>query len=176
MNATTQNGSQPLATDTPRWLGLAWKVIVVVGVGILAWGIMAAANPSVLTAGFETYTDRTWAAFAAGDGQAADFVLAGFRLVGALNVAVALALIAIAATAFRRGEAWAWGTLLVGTTLAIGSPIIYDQYVGYVGAFEALEYVGLLATYVALAATAPILRGQPSGSDEREQHIARAGA
>ena len=146
-------------TAQPRRLGLAWKTILVVEIGILVWGLMALLNPKVLTEGYETFTDRSWDTFAAADPQAADFVLAGFRLVGLFNVAVAVTLMAIAATAFRRNQPWSWWTLLAGTTMAISGPIIYDQYVGYIGPYEVLEYVGLLATYVALYATSPMVRG-----------------
>ena len=52
---------------------------------------------------------------------------------------------AIAATAFRRGEGWAWWALLVGNTLGFGAPMIYDQPVGEIGVFEVLEVVGIAA-------------------------------
>lgn len=159
---TLADTEELLPTLRPRWLAAAWKVIVVVDVGVLVWGIMATLDPSVLTAGFETYTGGTWDAFATREGEVAEFVLAGFRLVGALNVAVALTLIAIAALAFPHGRRWAWWALLIGNTFAIAPPIIYDRFVGYIGPFEALEYVGLLLTYAALGAAAPVLRGRPS--------------
>lgn len=150
----------------PRRLGLAWKTILVVEIGILVWGIMALINPNVLTEGYETFTDRSWEAFANADPEAADFVLAGFRLVGLFNFAVAATLMAVAAMAFRNGQPWAWWTLLAGSTMAISGPIIYDQYVGYIGPYEVLEYVGLLATYVALYATRQIVWGSGRRSGE----------
>jgi hypothetical protein len=79
------------------------------------------------------------------------FVL--FRVYGAYNAAVGLLTIAIAWTAFRRGERWAWWALLVGNTLAYGGAMTYDRVVGAIGPFELLEYVGLAAIYAALAVT-----------------------
>ena len=62
---------------------------------------------------------------------------------------------AIAATAFRRGEPWAWWTLLVGNTVALVSAMTYDQTVNAIGPFELTEYVGLAMIWAALAVTAP---------------------
>jgi hypothetical protein len=62
---------------------------------------------------------------------------------------------AIAVTAFRRGEHWAWWTLLVGNTLALGSAMMYDKTVNAIGPFEVTEYLGLLLVWGAFAITAP---------------------
>jgi hypothetical protein len=78
-----------------------------------------------------------------------------FRLLGAFNVAVGVLTIAITVTAYRRGEPWAWWTLLIGNTLGFGAPITYDQVVGAIGIFEVLEIALLAAIYVVLALTAP---------------------
>ncbi len=145
----------------PARLRHAWKVIATVDVGIVVYGLMAAWNPSVLTAGFETYTGTVWAEFAAREELAADFIVHGFRLLGIFNVAIGLTLVIVAATAFRHAQWWSWSVLLIGNTLAFGGPIVYDQVVGAIGVFEILEYVGLFAVYAALAATAPLLRDQP---------------
>ena len=77
-----QTHLEPANITQPPRLGLAWKTILVVEIGILVWGIMALLSPEVLSEGYETFTDRSWDAFAAADPRAADFTLAGFRLVG----------------------------------------------------------------------------------------------
>jgi hypothetical protein len=64
--------------------------------------------------------------------------------------------IAIAATAFRRGDAWAWWTLLVANSMALVSAMTYDATVNAIGPFELSEYLGLLLVYMALALTAPL--------------------
>jgi hypothetical protein len=43
------------------------------------------------------------------------FMTVLFRVYGAYIVAFGLLAIAVAATAFRRGDGWAWWALLVGT-------------------------------------------------------------
>ncbi|HEX4919223.1 MAG TPA: hypothetical protein VFV92_00600, partial [Candidatus Bathyarchaeia archaeon] len=61
----------------------------------------------------------------------------------------------VSATAFRRGEGWAWWALLVSNTIAYGSAMAYDLTVGAIGPFEATEYIALGAVYATLAVTAP---------------------
>jgi len=61
--------------------------------------------------------------------------------------------IAIAVTGFRRGERWAWWSLLIGNTITFVSAMSYDQIVRAVGPFELTEYIGLAAIYGSLAVT-----------------------
>jgi hypothetical protein len=67
---------------------------------------------------------------------------------------------AITVTAFRRGESWAWWTLLVANTIALAAAMRYDWIVNAIGPFELTEYVGLAMVYVALGMTAPSVRGR----------------
>jgi hypothetical protein len=143
-----------------RRLRYALVIILLAEVGVLVYGVMAAVAPTALVPGYESYSSRTWPALVAADTQTAAFVLLLFRLLGAYNVAFAVLAIAIAATAFRRGEGWAWWALLVGNTLGFGAPMIYDQPVGEIGVFEVLEVVGIAAIYAALAATVPARRSR----------------
>ena len=62
--------------------------------------------------------------------------------------------VAIAATAFRRGDGWAWWTLLAGNTIALVSAMTYDRTVNAIGPFELTEYLGLVLVFAALAMTA----------------------
>jgi hypothetical protein len=80
-----------------------------------------------------------------------------FRVYGLYNVAFGVTASAIAVTAFRRGEGWAWWTLLVGNTIALVSAMTYDWNANAIGPFEALEYLGLLLTYGALVVSHPFL-------------------
>ena len=74
---------------------------------------------------------------------------------GAYVVAFGLLAIAVAATAFRRDDAWAWWVLLVGNTIAFVSAMTYDWTVGAIGPFELTEYLGLALIWGALAVTVP---------------------
>jgi hypothetical protein len=108
-----------------------------------------------MTSGYETFTKQSWSDLANASAATSSFLLLLFRVFGAYNVAVGVLGIGIASTAFRRGEAWAWWTLLVGNTIAYGSAMTYDRTVGFIGPFEMLEYVCLGAIYAALAVRAP---------------------
>jgi hypothetical protein len=57
---------------------------------------------------------------------------------GVYNVLFGLMGSAIAVTAFRRGERWAWWALLVNT-VALSSAIPYDMTVHAIGPFELTE-------------------------------------
>jgi hypothetical protein len=78
-----------------------------------------------------------------------------YRMYGIYNFCFGLMGSAIAVTAFRRGERWAWWALLVGNTIALVSAIMYDKIVNAIGPFELTEYLGLALVWGALAVTAP---------------------
>ena len=70
---------------------------------------------------------------------------------GIYCVAFGLMGCAIAVTAFRRGDRWAWWALLVGNTIALVSAMTYDWTVNAIGPFELTEYLGLAIVWGALA-------------------------
>jgi len=95
--------------------------------------------------------------------KTAGYITLVFRMYGIYIVAFGLLAIAIAATAYRRGDRWAWWTLLVGNTIAFVSAMTYDVIVGAIGPFELSEYLGLAAIYGSLALTAPFPHGAERG-------------
>jgi hypothetical protein len=80
-----------------------------------------------------------------------------FRMYGIYCVVFGLMGSAIAITAFRRGDRWAWWALLVSNTIALVSAMRYDWIVNAIGPFELTEYLGLALISGALAVTAPFL-------------------
>ena len=140
----------------------AWILLFIVNAGIVAWGAMAAALPDyllgpggqpILPAGYEGYTGGSWTELASSSPMTAGFIEILFRMYGAFNLIVGLMGMAIAATAFRRGDVWAWWTLLVSNTMALVLPMTYDRTVNAIGPFEVSEYVGLGLVLLALAMT-----------------------
>jgi hypothetical protein len=189
VNAITERRHRagPWAGFLRHWRRLAWVVLLVADAGLLAWGLGAAAIPErllgpggvpILPAGYEGYSGGSWAQLVATSPRTAGYITLVFRMYGMYIIAFSLLAVAIAATAFRRGERWAWWALLVGNTVAFVSAMTYDRIVGAIGPFEWSEYLGLAVIYGSLAVTAPWLTGRGAveapdarpigtGSDER---------
>jgi hypothetical protein len=143
---------------------IAWIPILVVDLGYAAWGAGAALAPdrllgpggkAILPAGFEGYTGASWSALADASPLTAGYMSVLYRTYGVHCVLFGLLTSLIAVTAFRRGERWAWWTLLVGNTIALLSAITYDKTVNAIGPFELTEYLGLVLVWGALAITTP---------------------
>jgi hypothetical protein len=143
---------------------IAWILILIVDVGYIVWGAGAAASPvhllgpggkAILPAGYEGYSGGSWSELAGASPRIAEYMTVLYRMYGIYNVLFGLMASAIAVTAFRRGEVWAWWALLVGNTIALVSAIRYDWIVNAIGPFELTEYLGLALVLSALAFTAP---------------------
>jgi hypothetical protein len=148
----------------------AWILILIVDVGFVAWGAMAAAWPDhllgphgtpILTAGYEGFSRGSWSTLATTAPMAARYMDVLFRMYGVFNAVFGLVASAIAVTAFRRGDGWAWWTLLASNTIALVSAMTYDWTVNAIGPFEQTEYLGLAIVLGALAVTVPFRRGRP---------------
>jgi hypothetical protein len=143
---------------------IAWILILIADLVYLAWGAGAAISPdhllgpggkAILPAGYEGYTGASWPELAGASPLIAGYMTVLFRTYGIHCVVFGLMGSAIAATAFRRGERWAWWVLLVGNTAAFLSAMTYDRLVHALGPFELTEYLGLAVVWAALAITAP---------------------
>lgn len=144
---------------------IAWVLILIVDVGLVAWGAMAAALPDfllgpggkpILSAGYEGFTGSSWSELVSSAPMTAEYIGVLFRMYGVFNVVFGLMAIAITLTAFRRGDGWAWWALLVGNTIALVSAMTYDRTVNAIGPFELTEYLGLALVIFALAITVPL--------------------
>jgi hypothetical protein len=148
---------------------IAWLAILIVDVGFVAWGAMAAiwldhllgpGGKPILPAGYEGYSDGSWSELLRTSPMTARYMIVLFRMYGIYNVVFGLMASAIAVTAFRRGDRWAWWALLAGNTIALVSAMRYDWSVNAIGPFELTEYIGLAAVWAALAVTAPFLSAE----------------
>ena len=155
----------------------AWILILIVDVGYIAWGGGVAVSPdhllgpggrAILPAGYEGYSGASWSDLAAASPLIAGYMKVLFRIYGVYCVLFGLMGSAIAVTAFRRSERWAWWVLLVGNTVALMSAMTYDWTVNAFGPFELSEYLGLAFVWGSLAATAPrAARLAPGGQHGR---------
>jgi hypothetical protein len=153
---------------------IALILILIVDVGYIAWGGGAAASPEhllgpggkgILPAAYEGYSGGSWAQLIAASPLDAGYMRVMYRMYGIYCALFGLLGSAIAITAFRRGEPWAWWALLVSNTVALLSAITMDRMSRAIGPFEVTEYIGLALVLGAFAATAPFLAAnRPGGS------------
>jgi hypothetical protein len=155
---------------TTRRRHLAWILVLAVDVGYVAWGAGAAISPDhlpgpggrgILPAGYEGYAGGSWSELVSRSPRTAGYMTVLYRTYGMHCVVFGLLGSAIAVTAFRRGERWAWWALLISNSAALLSAITYDKTVGAIGPFELTEYLGLVLVWGALAITAPFLTTRP---------------
>ena len=144
---------------------IAWILILIVDAAYIAWGaavtiapdhVLGPGGKAILPAGFEGYTGGSWAELVGASPLSAGYMAVLYRLHGMNCVLFGFMGSSIAITAFRRGERWAWWTLLVGNTVALLSAMTYDKVVHAIGPFEVSEYLGLVLVWVAFAITAPV--------------------
>jgi len=149
---------------------IALVLILIVDVGLVAWGAMAAALPDhllgpggkpILPAGYEGFTGSSWSELVNTAPMTAGYIELLFRMYGLFNVVFAVMAIAITVTAYRRGDGWAWWALLAGNTIALVAAMTYDRTVNAIGPFELTEYLGLAMVWAALAVAAPFRAGAP---------------
>ena len=148
----------------------AWVAILVVDLAYIAWGggiavapeqLLGPGGKGILPAGYEGYSGLSWSDLVNASPQIAGYMKVLFRMYGVYCVLFGLMSSVIAMTAFRRGERWAWWTLLAGNSVALLSAMTYDWIVNAIGPFEVSEYFGLVLVWAALAVTAR----SRSGSD-----------
>lgn len=146
---------------------IAWILILIVDLSYILWGAAAAIAPdhllgpggqAILPAGYEGYSGAAWSALAA---SSQGYMTVLYRLHGTNCVLFGIMGSALTVTAFRRGETWAWWTLLTGNTIALLSAMTYDKSVHAIGPFEVTEYVGLALVWGAFAITAPFRKVAP---------------
>jgi hypothetical protein len=144
---------------------IAWILILIVDAAYIAWGAAVAIAPdhvlgpggkAILPAGFEGYTAGSWPALVDASPLSAAYMAVLFRMYGIYCVLFGIMGSSIAVTAFRRGERWAWWTLLVANSVALLSAMTYDKLVNAIGPFELTEYLGLVLVWGAFAITAPV--------------------
>ena len=158
---------------------VAWILILIVDAAYIVWGGMAAASPDhllkgpggmgILPAAYEGYTHGSWSQLVGASPLTAGYLLVLYRMYGTYCAVFGLLTSAIAVTAFRRGEVWAWWALLVGNTIALAAAMRMDWIVNAIGPFELTEYLGLALVWGALAITAPFLTAERRFRAREEQ-------
>lgn len=145
---------------------IAWMLILIVDAAYIAWGSGAAIAPeglpgpggmAILPAAYQGYTGSSWSELVSASPMTAGYVVLMYRMYGIYCALFGLLTSVIAITAFRRGERWAWWTLLVGNTVALIAAMRMDWLSHAIGPFELTEYLGLALVWGSLLLTAPFL-------------------
>src|SRR5689334_11864282 len=114
---------------------IAWILILIVDAAYIVWGGMAAALPegligpggkAILPAAFEGYSGGSWPELLRTSPTTAGYILVLYRMYGIYCLLFGILTSAITVSAFRRGERWAWWTLLAGNTIALVSAMRMD--------------------------------------------------
>jgi len=156
---------------------IAWILILIVDAAYIVWGAGAAIAPeglpgpggaAILPAAYQGFTGSSWGALTSASPMTAGYVVLMYRMYGIYCALFGLLTSAIAVTAFRRGEPWAWWTLLVGNTVALLAAMRMDWLSKAIGPFELTEYVGLVLVWGALVVTLPLPAGERQGASARE--------
>ena len=143
---------------------VAWILVLIVDAAYIAWGAGAAVAPeglpgpgglAILPAAYQGFTGGSWEALVSASPMTARYVILMYRMYGIYCALFGLLTAAIAVTAFRRGEPWAWWTLLLGNSVALIAAMRMDWLSRAIGPFELTEYLGLALIWGALAVTAP---------------------
>lgn len=95
-------------------------VTIIIGIYLLVLGVVFLVAPSAFP---------SFAVWVAANPAVADPLTLTYRWVGVLFIALAIPLLAIGATAYRKGEKWSWYTLLaMGIVGWFGSLAIHTRY------------------------------------------------
>jgi hypothetical protein len=152
---------------------IAWMLILIVDAAYIVWGAGAAIAPeglpgpgglAILPAAYQGFTGSSWAVLVSASPATAGYVVLMYRMYGIYCALFGLLTSAIAITAFRRGERWAWWTLLAGNTVALIAAMRMDWLSKAIGPFELTEYLGLALVWGSLLVTAPFLAGEQAGA------------
>ena len=136
---------------------MGWKAALIMGIYLLLAGLMCIFIPDfVLNAKFEGFTGQVWGEFASTESNLADLYRVDLREVGGFCFCIATLVIGVALNGYRKGEKWAWFTLLVAGIFCFSSPI----YVGIVtGCWICLAtgIVGFVLLAIAILPSAKII-------------------
>lgn len=146
-------------------LKIAWILILVVDALYIVWGAGAALSPEhligpggkgILPAAFEGYSGGSWSDVVSTTPLIAGYIRMMYRMYGIYCLLFGVLGSVITITAFRRGERWAWWTLLFGNTVALVSAMTMDKLSNAIGPLEMTEYFGLALVWGAFAITASV--------------------
>lgn len=123
---------------------LFYGVYGVANLGLVLYGLLALANPQVLTDSFSAHVYP----FPPGASTALTYLAALFRLLGFFNLLAGSLGLWFLWRHRLDPQPWLARTAMAVTLLAYLAPIIFDNTVGHIGIFEILEHLLFVAMLV----------------------------
>ncbi len=118
----------------------AWMLLFIVGLGFLYYAYV---NIVLIPALDPADPDRGWA-WLTSDPQVIEYIKFWFRNFGIWVLAVAVFVLVISATGYRRGERWAWYSLLYLPVHIIIHMFIWPWTIPFLGILMIVTLLGLL--------------------------------
>lgn len=119
-------------------------VYLIANLGLCLYGVMALLNPGVL---METFTQTVYT-FPREASAAVNYMTALFRLLGYFNLLAGMVGLILLWRWQKTQEAWTLWSLSLLTTLGYMGPVVFDNTVGRIGVFEALEHIIFTAVII----------------------------
>ncbi|MEW6188718.1 MAG: hypothetical protein AB1466_01195 [Actinomycetota bacterium] len=137
-----------------KLITVGWIAALIMAIWILLGGILM--DIVMPTAGFESYTGQTWSDFASANPRLADLYRADHREIGCLALCIATLIIGVVLAGYRKGERWAWLTLLIAGIFGWGGVLATSIMVGKTGPLV-LGSVGTALFAIAILVPAKVI-------------------
>jgi hypothetical protein len=132
----------------------AWVILLAVGLLWMVVGIVAVFQPEGIgETDVQSVTNMSWSELKASDPLAADFVIFVYGQSGLHGMHAAFFVIVIALTGYRKGEKWAWYTMVSVPVYLVSGALFAAIFIGDVSQMLAfipittIALLGLLLPY-----------------------------
>ena len=122
----------------------AWLILLALGLLWLVVGIVAVFQPEgIFEADAQAVTNMPWIQLKASSLLAADFVIFVYGQMGLLKISWSFFVLVITLTGYRRGERWAWYTMLSVPVLLVSDALFSVIYIGDIN--QVLQFIPITA-------------------------------
>ena len=139
------------------------KVMLAMGIYLAVLGLLFLLAPQgSLEEAFTAFTGNSWTNFASANPKPSELFLISTKESGTSVLSIAVLIIAIALTSYRKGERWSWYALLVSGIIGWGGALIYHITIGIREALIGglITIIGLIIFIVAIVIPAKAILGK----------------
>ena len=121
----------------------AWVILLVLGLLWMVTGLVQVFGPDeLLDTDAQLITGISWSELKDSSPSATDLVSFHYGSMGLIKTSWSLFVIAIALTAYRKGEKWAWYTMWLAPLVLLWSAIFSVNFVGDIN--QALQWIPIM--------------------------------